>query len=57
MSNGMESLIHRDYAALVAAVPLIAAGAVATSPGATAVSRPWRTSRRSSRCRSIWSTR
>ena len=30
MSNGMESLIHRDYAALVAAVPLIAAGAVAT---------------------------
>jgi len=26
----MESLIHRDYAALVAAVPLIAAGAVAT---------------------------
>lgn len=28
MSNGMESLIHRDYAALVAAVPLIAAGAV-----------------------------
>lgn len=30
MSNGMESLIHRDYTALVAAVPLIAAGAVAT---------------------------
>ena len=30
MSNGMESLIHRDYAALVAAVPLFAAGAVAT---------------------------
>lgn len=30
MSNGIESLIHRDYAALVAAVPLIAAGAVAT---------------------------
>ena len=30
MSNGMESLIHRDYAALVAAVPLLAAGAVAT---------------------------
>ena len=30
MSNGMESLIDRDYAALVAAVPLIAAGAVAT---------------------------
>jgi hypothetical protein len=30
MSNGMESLIHREYAALVAAVPLIAAGAVAT---------------------------
>jgi len=30
MSNGMESLIARDYAALVAAVPLIAAGAVAT---------------------------
>ena len=29
MSNGMESLINRDYAALVAAVPLIAAGAVA----------------------------
>lgn len=26
----MESLIHRDYAALVAALPLIAAGAVAT---------------------------
>ena len=26
----MESLIHRDYATLVAAVPLIAAGAVAT---------------------------
>lgn len=30
MSNGIESLIHRDYAALVTAVPLIAAGAVAT---------------------------
>ena len=30
MSNGMESLIHRDYAALVAAVPLFAAGAVAS---------------------------
>jgi hypothetical protein len=30
MSNGIESLIHRDYAALVAAVPLIAAGAVAS---------------------------
>jgi hypothetical protein len=30
MGNGIESLIHRDYAALVAAVPLIAAGAVAT---------------------------
>ena len=30
MSNGMESLIGRDYAALVSAVPLIAAGAVAT---------------------------
>ena len=26
----MEALIHRDYAALVSAVPLIAAGAVAT---------------------------
>jgi hypothetical protein len=30
MSNGMESLIHRDYVALVAAVPVIAAGAVAS---------------------------
>jgi hypothetical protein len=30
MSNGMESLIHRDYAALVTAVPLIAGAAVAT---------------------------
>ena len=30
MSNAMESLITRDYAALVAAVPLIASGAVAT---------------------------
>ena len=30
MSNGIESLIHRDYAALVAAVPLFAAGAVAS---------------------------
>jgi hypothetical protein len=30
MSNGMESLINRDYAALVAAVPLMAAGTVAT---------------------------
>jgi|SRR6185312_3796880 len=29
MSNGMESLIHRDYAAFVAAVPLIAVGALA----------------------------
>jgi hypothetical protein len=28
MSNGMESLIHRDYAAFVAAVPLIAVGAL-----------------------------
>jgi hypothetical protein len=28
MSNAMESLIHRDYADLVAAVPLIAVGAV-----------------------------
>jgi hypothetical protein len=30
MSNGMESLIHRDYTALVSAVPLIAGAAVAT---------------------------
>ena len=47
MSIGIESLIHRDYAALVAAVPLIAAGAVATfawrdrgRPGADAEEAP-----------------